>query len=160
MGEVPGSIPGTARIICVLQTERVSRVEEIEQGICGLVVEYAVAIGVTRVRFPADAFNIRCCLSEAFYKCNGPTSPCYTGNPRNVRTTRCTHRNSQFGSTQPIRKEYLRQLSDSGNSPRMCMCVRVSIVVSISACHADDPGSIPGRGNLSRPTHTNTGLVW
>ena len=23
---------------------------------------------------------------------------------------------------------------------------RVSIVVSISACHADDPGSIPGRG--------------
>ena len=25
--------------------------------------------------------------------------------------------------------------------------VRVSIVVSISACHADDPGSIPGRGN-------------
>ena len=26
--------------------------------------------------------------------------------------------------------------------------VRVSIVVSISACHADDPGSIPGRGNL------------
>ena len=23
--------------------------------------------------------------------------------------------------------------------------VRVSIVVSISACHADDPGSIPGR---------------
>ncbi len=26
--------------------------------------------------------------------------------------------------------------------------VRVSIVVSISACHADDPGSIPGRGTL------------
>ena len=24
--------------------------------------------------------------------------------------------------------------------------IRVSIVVSISACHADDPGSIPGRG--------------
>ena len=24
--------------------------------------------------------------------------------------------------------------------------LRVSIVVSISACHADDPGSIPGRG--------------
>ena len=24
--------------------------------------------------------------------------------------------------------------------------VRGSIVVSISACHADDPGSIPGRG--------------
>ena len=24
--------------------------------------------------------------------------------------------------------------------------VRDSIVVSISACHADDPGSIPGRG--------------
>ena len=26
--------------------------------------------------------------------------------------------------------------------------LRVSIVVSISACHADDPGSIPGRGNF------------
>ena len=26
------------------------------------------------------------------------------------------------------------------------MQVRVSIMVSISACHADDPGSIPGRG--------------
>ena len=24
--------------------------------------------------------------------------------------------------------------------------IRDSIVVSISACHADDPGSIPGRG--------------
>ena len=28
--------------------------------------------------------------------------------------------------------------------------VRDSIVVSISACHADDPGSIPGRGVFSR----------
>ena len=28
--------------------------------------------------------------------------------------------------------------------------VRGSIVVSISACHADDPGSIPGRGSLRR----------
>ena len=27
-------------------------------------------------------------------------------------------------------------------------CFRDSIVVSISACHADDPGSIPGRGVL------------
>ena len=27
--------------------------------------------------------------------------------------------------------------------------LRVSIVVSISACHADDPGSIPGRGTFS-----------
>ncbi len=26
--------------------------------------------------------------------------------------------------------------------------IRDSIVVSISACHADDPGSIPGRGVL------------
>ena len=35
----------------------------------------------------------------------------------------------------------------------MCMCsecakIRGSIVVSISACHAEDPGSIPGRGGL------------
>jgi hypothetical protein len=29
-----------------------------------------------------------------------------------------------------------------------CSTVRDSIVVSISACHADDPGSIPGRGVL------------
>ena len=30
--------------------------------------------------------------------------------------------------------------------------IRVSIVVSISACHADDPGSIPGRGTFwTRP---------
>ena len=28
---------------------------------------------------------------------------------------------------------------------------RDSIVVSISACHADDPGSIPGRGVLIPP---------
>ena len=28
------------------------------------------------------------------------------------------------------------------------MCFRDSIGVSISACHADDPGSIPGRGVL------------
>ena len=27
--------------------------------------------------------------------------------------------------------------------------IRDSIVVSISACHADDPGSIPGRGVLA-----------
>ena len=29
-----------------------------------------------------------------------------------------------------------------------CQQIRDSIVVSISACHADDPGSIPGRGVL------------
>jgi hypothetical protein len=29
------------------------------------------------------------------------------------------------------------------------LSVRDSIVVSISACHADDPGSIPGRGAFS-----------
>ena len=29
--------------------------------------------------------------------------------------------------------------------------IRVSIVVSISACHADDPGSIPGRGTFGAP---------
>ena len=31
--------------------------------------------------------------------------------------------------------------------------LRVSIVVSISACHADDPGSIPGRGTFLRVHH-------
>ena len=29
---------------------------------------------------------------------------------------------------------------------RHCQQIRGSIVVSISACHAEDPGSIPGRG--------------
>ena len=33
--------------------------------------------------------------------------------------------------------------------------VRVSIVVSISACHADDPGSIPGRGIFSHAAFAN-----
>ena len=28
----------------------------------------------------------------------------------------------------------------------LCVCVCGSIVVSISTCHAEDPGSIPGRG--------------
>ena len=28
-----------------------------------------------------------------------------------------------------------------------CRAIRCSIVVSISACHAEDPGSIPGRGD-------------
>ena len=33
-----------------------------------------------------------------------------------------------------------------GSAQRATLRVRDSIVVSISACHADDPGSIPGRG--------------
>ena len=32
-----------------------------------------------------------------------------------------------------------------------CASIRDSIVVSISACHADDPGSIPGRGVFVSP---------
>ena len=32
---------------------------------------------------------------------------------------------------------------------------RDSIVVSISACHADDPGSIPGRGAFEKPSNFN-----
>ena len=35
---------------------------------------------------------------------------------------------------------------DSAEGVRVETRFRVSIVVSISACHADDPGSIPGRG--------------
>ena len=33
------------------------------------------------------------------------------------------------------------------------MQIRGSIVVSISACHADDPGSIPGRGVFEVQKH-------
>ena len=47
---------------------------------------------------------------------------------------------------------YLRERSKAGHNefklkPREQ--VRDSIVVSISACHAEDPGSIPGRGVCS-----------
>ena len=38
---------------------------------------------------------------------------------------------------------------------RILWQVRVSIVVSISACHADDPGSIPGRGIFSQDAFAN-----
>ena len=40
--------------------------------------------------------------------------------------------------------------SDRSFMAKTClvMHLRVSIVVSISACHADDPGSIPGRGTF------------
>ena len=34
--------------------------------------------------------------------------------------------------------------------------IRDSIVVSISACHADDPRSIPGRGAFFLRLHDNT----
>ena len=33
------------------------------------------------------------------------------------------------------------------------MQIRGSIMVSISACHADDPGSIPGRGVFDINAH-------
>jgi hypothetical protein len=47
----------------------------------------------------------------------------------------------------------MRQGSTSDNSLK----IRDSIVVSISACHAEDPGSIPGRGTLSwRPWRTQS----
>ena len=39
-----------------------------------------------------------------------------------------------------------RQLTDSSSSPAFHDAFLVSIVVSIPACHAGDPGSIPGRG--------------
>ena len=37
--------------------------------------------------------------------------------------------------------------------------IRDSIVVSISACHAEDPGSIPGRGTLPWRTHSEARSV-
>ena len=50
----------------------------------------------------------------------------------------------------PVRLEILRNIPPL----RVERCARTfqirdSIVVSISACHAEDPGSIPGRGVLS-----------
>ena len=38
-----------------------------------------------------------------------------------------------------------------GASAKRRLQVRGSIVVSISACHAEDPGSIPGRGVCANP---------
>jgi hypothetical protein len=72
------------------------------------VVEYIVAIDVTRVRFPADA-----CIVVSALSCSYEVRPCS-----------CSH------------------ISVSGAISE----VRGSIVVSISARHAEDPGSIPGRG--------------
>ena len=37
--------------------------------------------------------------------------------------------------------------------------IRGSIVVSISACHADDPGSIPGRGAAHRVAEARSRCV-
>ena len=37
--------------------------------------------------------------------------------------------------------------------------IRGSIVVSISACHAEDPGSIPGRGVLYRVFVRSSGML-
>ena len=39
----------------------------------------------------------------------------------------------------------LRRKQNRGNHGQL-IYIRVSIKASISACHADDPGSIPGRG--------------
>ena len=42
-----------------------------------------------------------------------------------------------------------QQLCDAGKRRiDRIPCVRCSIVASISACHAEDPGSIPGGGDL------------
>ena len=79
--------------------------------ISGLVVEYIVAIDVTRVRFPADACIIVSMLSWSFV----------------VRSCSCGY------------------IFASGAISE----VRGNIVVSISACHAEDPGSIPGRGSFA-----------
>ena len=53
-----------------------------------------------------------------------------------------------------------RSARSTGLGCRASMCpaerhcqIRDSIVVSISACHAEDPGSIPGRGVLSWIAH-------
>ena len=44
-------------------------------GITGLVVEYIVAIDVTRVRFPADATHVVCTRQPATYFTTTPTEP-------------------------------------------------------------------------------------
>ena len=46
----------------------------------------------------------------------------------------------------PIYITCLAQTFGAAREEFMWLSVRDSIVVSISACHADDPGSIPGRG--------------
>ena len=51
-----------------------SRVYAVAASICGLVVEYIVAIDVTRVRFPADALNIF--FADNFYLVYGVVRNC------------------------------------------------------------------------------------
>ena len=82
--------------------------ESDEKNIGGLVVEYIVAIDVTRVRFPVDACIVASVLSWSYL----------------VPWCSCGH------------------ISASGAISES----RGSTVVSISACHAEDPGSIPSRG--------------
>ena len=41
-----------------------------------------------------------------------------------------------------------------GSIPHGGKFCRDSIAVSIPACHAGDPGSIPGRGDINKPLHT------
>ena len=99
-------------------------------------VEYAVAIGVTRVRFPADAV-----FAVVFGK-------------HSIKVTLCNWKTLTTRSTGDPEKPHIH--SEKATHALFCgeeyfelhryIYVRVSIVVSISACHADDPGSIPGRG--------------
>ena len=49
-------------------------------------------------------------------------------------------------------------LSLSSRSKSLEYQFRDSIVVSISACHADDPGSIPGRGAILSGMRRNKNL--
>ena len=48
-----------------------------------------------------------------------------------------------------------------GSIPRGSTFCRDSIAVSIPACHAGDPGSIPGRGDLLFfDVHTSTSVLY
>ena len=96
---------------------------QIDSRISGLVVEYIVAIDVTPAQFLADAVTGLLSDSER----------------SDVLWSSVTHiiGTEMFGHT-PC------SIFTAAQSAKRS--IRCSIVVSISACHAEDPGSIPGRG--------------
>ena len=124
MGEVPRAcwLCGRGIWVCV------SRDVPLHTSISGLVAEYIVAIDVTRVRFPADANLMR--------------QSCWYGE----RGVGVVLREGRDCFSRPIGRPargFRRALLT-----KEMYHFRGSIVVSISARHAEDPDSIPGRGEF------------
>ena len=75
--------------------------------------------------------------------CSRQTKTAVGFEPTPLRTGAWSQRHRPLGQTVWSAS---RACGVVGASAKRCLQVRGSIVVSISACHAEDPGSIPGRG--------------